>query len=69
MGKRHRVKEYTWINGELVVVEKSYSSLESARNFAASHKPDTYKIFDAETGELVETIVLVKNGNILPEYA
>lgn len=69
MSRKHRIKNYTWVNGNLYVEEHIADSLELAKEIARSRGPHSYKIFDEITKEVMFSEILVETGNQVPEYA
>jgi hypothetical protein len=68
MSHKHRVKLYTWFNGQLFKEEHEADSLEAAKQLARSRGPHSFKIYN-EIDELVHSELLDGSTPQVPDYA
>jgi len=67
--KKHKVKLFTWFDGRLFTEEHFADSHEEAKALAYNRGPHSFKIYDAESGEIQHTEIIDGSHPQVPDYA
>jgi hypothetical protein len=67
--KKHKVRLFTWFDGRLFTEDFEADSHEEAKTLARDRGPHSFKIYDAESGEVQHTEICDSSAPLVPDYA